>query len=160
MHTSQHGHLVIVCGLPGSGKTTLAKRIEAQSDGVRMSPDDWMDALGINLWQEGIRDRIEKFQWDMGKKLLRQGVTVIIEWGTWGRDERDLLRTEARAIGASVELHYLTASVDVLFERIQARDMEDPPITRADVEGWAQGIQIPDAEEFALYDAPRYVSEL
>ena len=34
--------LIIVCGLPGSGKTTLAKALENRLRAVRFSPDDWM----------------------------------------------------------------------------------------------------------------------
>ena len=47
------GRLVIVCGLPGSGKTTLAKELSADGAAVRMSPDDWIEALDINLWKPG-----------------------------------------------------------------------------------------------------------
>jgi predicted kinase len=35
----------IVCGLPGSGKTTLARTLESQFRAVRFTPDEWMDAL-------------------------------------------------------------------------------------------------------------------
>ncbi|MCC7188403.1 MAG: AAA family ATPase, partial [Anaerolineales bacterium] len=44
--------LIIVCGLPGSGKTTLAKCFEEDLHAVRLSPDEWMDALSINLYDE------------------------------------------------------------------------------------------------------------
>jgi molybdopterin-guanine dinucleotide biosynthesis protein len=37
--------LIVVCGLPGSGKTTLAKTLESRLRAVRFCPDDWMDAL-------------------------------------------------------------------------------------------------------------------
>ena len=131
--TKPSGHLVIICGLPGTGKTTLAKRIEQEAGAIRMSPDDWMAALAINIWESDARDKVEGLQWILGKRLLALGMTVIIEWGTWGRDERDTLRTEARAIGASVELHYLSAPLDELFERIQRRGLEDPPMKKEDV---------------------------
>ena len=41
--------------------------------------------------------------------------------------KRDALRLGARAIGSAVELHYLSASPDMLFDRIQKRGMETPP---------------------------------
>jgi predicted kinase len=80
------------------------------------------------------------------------GLTVIIEWGTWGRSERDSLRFAARALGAAVELHYLTAPVDVLFERIQRRGMENPPIRRDALLRWVEMFQVPTPEEMALFD--------
>ena len=65
-----------------------------------------------------------------GQDLLTLGLTVIIEWGTWARSERDRLRLGARSLGAAVELHRLSAPIDVLFKRIQRRGMENPPIER------------------------------
>jgi predicted kinase len=79
---------------------------------------------------------------------------VIIEWGTWGRSERDTLRLGARALGAAVELHYLSVPPDVLFERIQRRGMEKPPIERDALSRWAEIFQAPTPEEMALFDEP------
>jgi hypothetical protein len=88
---------------------------------------------------------------------MAQGQTAVIEWGTWGRSEREALRLGAREIGAQVELHYLLAPLDVLYERIRARGMENPPVTRADLVRWESIFQVPTEEEFALYDAARVV---
>lgn len=152
------GRLVIVCGLPGSGKTTLATRLEGEHGAVRFCPDEWMAALGIDLFDEQARDRVEQLQWQFAQRLLELGQIVVIEWGTWGRDERDALREGARAQGAAVELRLLEASVDVLLESVRDRDTERNlgrrPLTRGDVEGYVAKFQRPDAEELALYDPP------
>ncbi|MEY2425139.1 MAG: hypothetical protein QOI61_711, partial [Actinomycetota bacterium] len=42
--------LVVICGLPGSGKTTLAKELEQSMPAVRFCPDDWFVALELDLW--------------------------------------------------------------------------------------------------------------
>ena len=81
-----------------------------------------------------------------------RGLTVIIEWGTWGRCERDTLRLGARALGVAVELHYLSAPVDVLLDRIQRRGMENPDIERDQLLRWVEIFQIPTPEEIALFD--------
>jgi predicted kinase len=146
--------LIIVCGLPGSGKTTLAKMLEGRLRGIRFAPDEWMDALSIDLYDEEKRARIEALQWKLAQELLALGLTVIIEWGTWGRSERDTLRQGARALGAAVELHYLSVPVDVLFQRIQRRGMEDPPIERDALSQWFEMFQAPTPEEMALFDKP------
>lgn len=38
--------LIVVAGLPGSGKTTLAHQLEQTYAAVRLSADDWMESLG------------------------------------------------------------------------------------------------------------------
>lgn len=146
------GRLIIVCGLPGSGKTTHAKQLEATLGAVRLAPDEWMDALSLNLWDEAKRAQIEALQWQLAQQLLPSGVTVVIEWGTWGRSERNALRLRARELGAAVELHYLSAPIDLLFERVQRRGMETPPIKREQFLEWAKAFQTPTTEELALFD--------
>jgi predicted kinase len=112
-----------------------------------------MDSLSINLYDEAMRAKIEALQWELGQRLLRLGLVVIIEWGTWGRTERDALRLGARDLGAAVELYSLSAPPDVLFDRIQHRNREDPPITQEAVFQWLQTFQAPTREEMILFDS-------
>ena len=79
---ASHARLIIVCGLPGSGKTTHAMQLEAKLRAVRFCPDEWMDTLSVNIWDEGMRGKIEALQWQVSQQLLALGVSVIIEWGT------------------------------------------------------------------------------
>lgn len=144
--------LVIVCGLPGSGKTTHSKMLEETLGAVRFCPDEWMQALSLSLHDEERRAQIEALQWTQAQRLLALGQTVIIEWGTWGRSERDALRLGARALVAAAELHYLSAPIDVLFDRVQRRGMEDPPLTRDDLVQASESFQVPTAAEIALFD--------
>ena len=150
--THAGARLIIVCGLPGSGKTSHAQSLEQQLHAIRFSPDEWMDVLSIDPYDEPKRASIEALQWKLGQQLLALGLTIIIEWGTWGRSERDALRLGARSIGAAVELHYLSAPLEVLFETIQRRGMENPPIERDALLRWAGIFQAPTTEEMALFD--------
>jgi predicted kinase len=111
-----------------------------------------MTALAIGLYDEAQREKIEALQGQLAERLLRLGLTVIIEWGTWGRSERDALRLAARAAGTGVELHVLTAPVETLFERLERRGMENPPIQRDVLLRWAAIFQTPTSEEMALFD--------
>ena len=146
------GKLIIVCGLPGSGKTTHARQLETKLRALRLCADEWMAALSIDIWDEARRAKIEGLQWELGQQFVAAGGTVIVEWGTWGRSERDALRSRARELGASVELHYLKAPVEVLSDRIRRRGMENPPIRREQLDQWTKIFQAPTAEEAALFD--------
>jgi predicted kinase len=148
------GRLILICGLPGSGKTTLARAFENRLDAVRFEPDEWMDALALDLYDEQRRAKIEQLQWKLGRQLLSLGLTVIIEWGTWGRSERDALRLDARAVGAAAELHYLHAPADLLLERLRRRNRENPPIDADALARWIEVFQAPTPDELALFDEP------
>lgn len=152
------GRLVVITGLPGSGKTTLATQLAATMPAVRMNPDEWMRSAGIDLWDPFLRDRIEQLQLSLALDVLRRGQHVVIEWGVWTRAERDALRDTAREIGARVELRYATAPIDVLWQRIEARDMEGRwgarSIRRRELEWWAERYEEPTADELATYEPP------
>lgn len=150
------GRLVIVTGLPGSGKTTLATELAASMPAIRLCPDDWMMASGIDLWDESVRHRIEQFQLILALDRLRSGHNVVIEWGVWAREERDALREAGRSIGSPVELRYLSSATDELWRRIVRRDREggwgSRSITRQELDKWCRIYQPPTDEEMATYD--------
>ncbi len=145
--------LLIICGLPGTGKTTLAKQFEANEPAVRLCPDEWMQKLGVSLWDEEMRARIESIQADLAGRLLELKTSVIIEWGTWGRDERIALAELAHSKGAMVELHWLHVhDPDELWKRIQKRNLEAPPIERHQLDEWIAAFQEPQKDELEAYD--------
>jgi predicted kinase len=156
------GRLVVITGLPGSGKTTLATELAASMPAYRMCPDDWMVASGIDLWDESARARIEAFQLTLALDLLRAGNNVVVEWGPWEREQRDALRDAARSIGAPVELRYVSADAEELWRRIVGRDVEgrwgSRSIRRHDLDEWMRIFQPPTDEELATYDAQQPTS--
>lgn len=114
-----------------------------------------MEALGVSLWDQGFRARLEVVQWQVAQEVLGGGGTAVIEWGTWAREERDTLLTAARNLGVEAELHFLDAPDDVLAARLAARGREDPPITAAHLRDWRQVFQPPTTQELASYDLGR-----
>ena len=145
--------LVIICGLPGAGKTTLAKKLAEEMRGVRFCPDEWMQDLGVSLWEEAFRDKLEKRFWKLSQELLKLGQTVILEYGFWAKSERNEKLQVARRLGVRTELHYLDISNDELRRRLKKRGMEgDNEILNGKLEKWAEDFERPGDAEFKLYD--------
>jgi len=162
MHSSQTptGTLILISGLPGSGKTTLAKRFEAERRAVRMCPDDWIEALlkdPDDTSEKGrLRDAVENLQWDLAKTYLSKGLTVILENGFWAEEERTQYAMEALALGARIELYAMDSSdLDELWRRIELRNQTLTTSTwvmnREDHEPHWFGYQPPTPEEIAFY---------
>ncbi|MEM8781989.1 MAG: ATP-binding protein [Planctomycetota bacterium] len=157
--------LHVICGLPGTGKTTLAKRLEANLPGVRLCPDEWITAVFPSrrhgYISDTYRDAIEELQWRLGKRMLAANCSVIIEWGTWGRRERDRLRDEGRAVGAKAVLHYLDAPFDEIRRRLLARNDRLPEgeiyMPPEGLDGWLAEwsalIERPSADELTHWEA-------
>ncbi len=152
------GRVVLVCGLPGSGKTTVSRQLVVALGAVRMCPDEWMDALGIDLWDQPARGRVEALQWAQTLELLALDVTVIIEWGLWTRAERDALRDGVHALGGRIELRFLDVPVDELWRRLDLRNRRPGPawtvIDRDSLLAWYDAFEAPTVAEQALYDPP------
>jgi predicted kinase len=150
--------LVLICGLPASGKSTLARRLAPEISAIRLDKDEWATHLGADLWDEHFRVRLEVRLWSLALDLLARGQSVILEWGHWARAERDEKRLGARALGVGVELHYVDAPLEQLIERAERRNASGEwtasPMTRAHFEEWATIFQPPDEEETLLFDAP------
>jgi predicted kinase len=155
--------LHLICGLPGSGKTRLAKSLQASTGAIRLCPDEWIkDIWGEKSETEGnlFRDQIEQLQWKIGKEILKNSINLIIEWGTWGRAEREKLRDEAWEMGAKVKFYFLDVPREILKERILKRNQEHTfyefHITETDIDAFLddcfKSIQIPSSEELSQYD--------
>jgi predicted kinase len=150
--------LILTCGLPGAGKTALARQLAADRSAVRLTKDEWLWALGSTPWDAPTQERVEHELWRLARELLRLGQSVVLDFGLWARSERDEMRCVARGLGVGVELHYLDTPTDELWRRIEARNSEPPwdshPIRREDFDGWRRVFQAPDADELALFDSP------
>lgn len=154
--------LTLMVGLPGAGKTTLAKELERQTGAVRFTPDEWhLFLFGDDFHSpeehhlhDQRHDRVEELMWSLGRQLLARGVSVILDFGFWAREQREEKFREAEALGAAFEIRYVHAPLEELCRRLDRRAQEArgdvfQTITREDMQAWAALFQPPDGEELA-----------
>ncbi len=155
------GILILICGLPGSGKTTVAKCFETDRNAVRMCPDDWIEALlkdpNDTKEKDRLRDAVENLQWILAKQYLSKGLTVILENGFWLEEERSQYAMEALDLGAGIELYAMDSSdLDELWRRIELRNQNLLTATwvmnREEHEPKWAGFEMLTWEEIAFYD--------
>jgi predicted kinase len=146
---------VLLCGLPASGKSTLARTLADAYGAVRLNPDEWEVALGVDPFDAVVQSRLEAQFWDLTQRLLVLGTSVVLEWGFWARAERDEKREAARTLGVAVELRFLDVPYDELVQRVTARHAAGGlAIITRHMDDYRQRFQPPTDAEQALYDPP------
>ena len=151
--TKKQTRLVLLCGLPASGKTTLAHELADAYDAVRLNPDEWELTLGVDPFDEDFQAKLEAAFWNLAQRLLVLGTSVVLEWGFWARSERDEKREAARALGVAVELRFLDAPHEELVRRVVARHRAGGiAISESHMERYRAMFQPPTDEELRLYD--------
>jgi predicted kinase len=154
--------LVLMIGLPGSGKTTEAKQIERERAAVRLTPDEWVTALHGRKPSapvlDAAREPIETAQWRIAQLALALGLDVVLDFGLWTRAERESFRARATALGAGSELRYCAATLDELRGRIAARNAALPEhafrIEDDEIRRWWAAFEPPDDDELRPRAAP------
>jgi predicted kinase len=150
-------------GLPGSGKTVRARELAVERGALQLTPDAWM--LSIFGQDDRHQTRPDGKRWLLEGRLvavamdvLRLGVSVVLDFGFWSRDERSALRWMAGAVGASCEVVYLPVERDLQWRRIQARWDSTPGQTfrmaESEIDGWEAAFEVPDADELSGSSLP------
>ena len=148
--------LHMMVGLPGSGKTTEAKKLEQEHNALRLTPDEWQYFLFGHDIDEPEHDerhtKIEELMWKVAVKVLKAGCDVILDFGFWTKSERDEFRRKARSVGADSKIHYMDVPNEVIRKRLDARNRSAGEnavfyVGRKEFEEWSALFEIPAKEE-------------
>ena len=119
-------HLMV--GLPCSGKTTLAQKLEREKAALRLTPDEWQVRLFGQDAAEPEHDArhtiIETMLWNIASRALMLGTNVILDYGFWAHQEREDFRMRAKQLGVGSEVHFLDVPEDELMRRLAVRNSQ------------------------------------
>ena len=146
-------HLMV--GLPCSGKTTLAQKLEHERSALRLTPDEWQIGLFGQDAEEPAHDArhslIEAMLWNIASRALELGTNVILDFGFWAREEREDYRLRAKRVGAGSEVHFLDVPEEELLRRLAVRNsqpsQESFHISEESMKLWMAFFQKPTPEE-------------
>ncbi len=143
--------LFLTVGLPGTGKTTEARRIEVEQNALRLTKDEWVKALYGRNNPPSASDVIEGRLIEIGLRALQLGINVVIDYGLWSRDERSALRMAAADLGATVQMRYFELTPAEQRSRLDRRQAEEPHttwhMTDEELAAWGAAFSVPTTGE-------------
>ncbi len=116
--------LFLTVGLPSTGKTTAARRLETEQRALRLTKDEWVKALYGHENPPSVQSVIEGRLIQIGLRTLELGSNVVIDFGLWSRDERSALRQAATDVGARAEIRYFELTPAEQRRRLDQRQAE------------------------------------
>lgn len=150
--------LYLTTGLPGAGKTTLARQIAETQSILRLTPDDWMSPLFNDNDADGRRDILEGRMIWVAHEVLHSS-SVILDFGCWSPEERYAIRAIAESTGARFDLRHVSIDEAVRRARAASRWESDPatsfPMSDADHDRFLAQWQPPSEAELSYAPIPR-----
>jgi len=122
----------VICGFIGAGKTTFARKLEHETNAIRITKDEWIIRIFGNKVTfdknfERYDKNITELATDIAFKILKSGKDVIIDEGFWVKSQRDDIKKKIQQVGAKPILYYVECPVEKMKERVVNRS-NNPPL--------------------------------
>ena len=153
-------HLIV--GNTGSGKTTYAQKLKAETNGIVFSIDKWNKILflpdkrdedGLDWFLERI-DRAEEMILGLVEELEFAEVDSILDLGLSRFRHRQKFRNFAREKGFEIKLHFLDIPKEVRLQRVLGRNKNkgetfEFEVTQENFDFMESWFEAPEGEELA-----------
>lgn len=150
--------LYLTVGLPGVGKTTLARQIADTERILRLTPDEWMAPLFSDSNAGGRRDILEGRMIWVAHEVLRSKTSVVLDFGCWSPEERYAIRVIAESVGARFDLQHVSIEEAERRARATSRWKSAPdttfPMSEEDHDRFLALCQPPSPEELSYGPVP------
>lgn len=144
--------VTLLCGPAGAGKTTHARRLEADG-AVRLSMDEavWQDGWRGEDPPQGRLDELQRGLQEQLGEAVSNGRDVVVDLSLASRAVRDDWRARSIAAGVDARLVVLTAPFEVLWQRVERRARETHAnavaLSRDQLRAYVDGFDWPDPDE-------------
>ena len=146
----------ILCGIPFSGKSTLARALAAQRGWTHVD----VDAIAAGLMSPGSAEVTED-QWTEAfaasyaqvAASLARGQSVVHDATNWARSARERVREIAHQLGVEAHVIYVAVPVGEAERRRRANEGERHEVSDSDFQEVVGSLEPPTADESVLvYD--------
>jgi predicted kinase len=122
-----NGKLIMLRGLPASGKSTWAKeQVEKNVDTYRINKDDLRAMLKGSVWNRSLEATVIELRDSFVTEMLVRGNTVIVDDTNFNNIHVRRLRQIASQTGASFEIIDFNTPLEVCLERNRLREKPVP----------------------------------
>ena len=161
---AERGMVVMLCGMAGAGKTTLAQRLENQAY-TRLSIDEeiWrrFGKFGVDYAASDypvLQDTVRDAQRAQLIDLLERNLPVVLDSSFWQKAQREDYKALIESHGCRWHLLYLKVDEQPLRRRLRERSKRFDanaafPISDAIFERYWSGFEFPDNEGEQVIEA-------
>lgn len=111
--------LIVILGLPGTGKTTFARALAARTGARHLNTDMLRVELGLRgQYDETTKARVYDELLRLTRNALKQGTPVVLDGTFYRQAFRDRITDLAQETGAVLKWIELTASPETVKERV------------------------------------------
>ncbi|MFJ4191021.1 AAA family ATPase [Kitasatospora sp. NPDC089509] len=156
--TGQFGTVVLMCGLPGAGKTTYALGLVRRGY-VRLSIDEvvWRRLGGRDAGRVLAAEEFDRLKEEVRREQRRElvdlmlaGRDVVVDYSFWSRAAREDYKELVERHGCRWELVHLKADRATLDRRLERRNNEDGAnavtVDRALLDRYLEHFEEPEGE--------------
>jgi len=140
--------MVVMCGLPSSGKTRWVEKNMGHMPVVDY--DEEASALGDLSWRNpATKAAVAEECEDMGTDLVSHGRSFCVEWINLGRDDRRKWVDMAVAAGMSTRIVYVDTDIEIMVRRGRRTMIPhiDKPMTVRGLRHYYRALDAPDLSE-------------
>lgn len=115
-----------MCGIPGSGKSTVAEELKRKHNAIRISPDEIRRMLSGDTNDQSRNADVFAIAHRATESNLLQGNRVVFDATNTRPESRAQLLDLARQTGATSHLHIVNPGLDVCKQRNNGRERVVP----------------------------------
>lgn len=153
-----HSLVILMCGIAGSGKSTLSKKIEEEKGFVRLSIDEevwsFRGRYGIDYPVEKYKEYLDEAEIRLKNKLIafiQEKRNIVVDTSCWNRSIREEYKRVIENAGGKWKLLYMKVHPNELRRRLTIRNERFDanaafPITEEILNSFIRGFEEPKGE--------------